>query len=150
MSAAVKLGKLEFVKFLYELDPESCTHDEGYLTADAAEGGFLEIVKFFHECGGPKLFDWRAMHGAAVNGHLDVIKFLHENRDEGCRYFTLVYAYENGHHHVLDFLCEYRPMEQAKRQAGWERQKGRPGLADKIERGAAAAKRAKRKVYPFQ
>ncbi|TYZ67588.1 hypothetical protein PybrP1_003357 [[Pythium] brassicae (nom. inval.)] len=112
MVAAMKLGKLEFVKFLHELDPVGCADEGGYLTADAAERGYLDIIKFFHECGDPRFFDLRAMHCAAVHGHLDIVKFLHENREEGCKHFTLQYTHEKGHHDIVDYLCENRPLKR--------------------------------------
>ncbi|TYZ68638.1 hypothetical protein PybrP1_000236 [[Pythium] brassicae (nom. inval.)] len=108
MAEAVKLGKIEYVKFLYELDPVNCANEGGYHTADAAKRGYLDIIKFFHECGDPRLFDSRAMHFAAVHGHLDIVKFLHENREEGCKHFTPEYTHESGHHHIVDYLCENR------------------------------------------
>ncbi|TYZ67592.1 hypothetical protein PybrP1_003361 [[Pythium] brassicae (nom. inval.)] len=141
MSEAVKLGKIEFVKYLYGFDPKRCARDPrqlGRLTADAAEGGYLDIIKFFHQRGGVEFFDSQAMHCAAVNGHLDVVKFLYENRDEGYLGNTLEHAFNEGHHHVVDYLCENRPAKYAERHADYERRIGRVELAGKIVEGAVA------------
>ncbi|TYZ67453.1 hypothetical protein PybrP1_011386, partial [[Pythium] brassicae (nom. inval.)] len=140
MVAAMKLGKIEFVKFLYELDPVGCADgDEGHLVMIAAERGYLDIIKFWYECGDPRFSLSQAMHCASMSGHLDIVKFLHENGYGGCKKYSLEHAYEQGHHDVVDFLCEHLPALNADELVRFLGRNTFPDLAEKIERGAAAA-----------
>lgn len=91
---------------------------------DVAERRYLDIIKFFHECGNSRFFDSRAMDYAATNGHFDIVQFLHENRGEDCAIYTLGSAYTNGHPHVVDYLCEHRPALNAEHLGEFMRRRG--------------------------
>ncbi|TYZ67589.1 hypothetical protein PybrP1_003358 [[Pythium] brassicae (nom. inval.)] len=105
---AVKLGKIAIVKFLYELDPKRCVSDAddgNNMARIAAEKGYLDIIKFFNECGDSSIFfDSGILHCAAVHGHLDIVKYLLENHDEFYYPVTLEHALREGHHHVVAYM----------------------------------------------
>lgn len=76
ISQAATNGHLAFLKHF---------HAQGVKVGDrfnigyAARGGYLDVVKFFHQIGCP--WDNFTCEAAAENGHLDILKYAHEN---GC------------------------------------------------------------------
>lgn len=70
MPAAIKVGRLDIVRYLHE---RGYPHKSGAMGL-AAHDGQLEIVKFFHENDYPRTD--AAMFSSAVNGHTEVFRFL--------------------------------------------------------------------------
>jgi len=67
---------------------------------NAAEKGYLDIVKFLH-FNRPEGCTMSAITGAAINGYIDVVKFLCENRNEGFTYNAIRFC---GNEIVLSYL----------------------------------------------
>jgi WD40 repeat protein len=69
----------------------------------AAKHGYLDIVKYIHEQGGP--WDDAAASYAASNGHLDIVKYIHEQNGPWNENASS-YATSNGHFDIVKYIHE--------------------------------------------
>ena len=86
------------LKYAHE---NGCPWDEG--TCEwAAMGGHLDVLKYLHENGCP----WEEMtcQVAAGGGHLDVLKYARKNGCPWNKEVCLLYARNNGHHHITEWI----------------------------------------------
>ena len=68
-------GHLECMRHLYE--NESNGRWDVQTTGYAAQGGFLDCVRYAHEHGAP--WDPEVTRDAAIKGHFDCLRYAHEN-----------------------------------------------------------------------
>jgi hypothetical protein len=96
-----KTNKLELLKWARE--EKECKWD-GWTIHAAAEKGNLEMIKY---CVAKKcpINRW-ACAEAAGHGHLECLKYLREEVKAPWDYNTRIWAAENGHLHILEYLVE--------------------------------------------
>ncbi|OWY99372.1 hypothetical protein PHMEG_00029628 [Phytophthora megakarya] len=104
VDGAGAFGDLQFIQWLHHQGYRFTTH----AIDDAAAGGYLAIVRWFHENVENAQCTTAAMDRAACNGYLDIVKFLHEKRKEGCTTAAMDDAARNGHFEVIKFLYTNR------------------------------------------
>jgi hypothetical protein len=100
-SLAARYGKLDAIIWSYN---HGARFTESWLpTAFAAQGGYLEVLKWLHEHNCPWCYE--TCSRAAFNGHLNVIIYAHEN---GCNwnYETYCSAIKGNHLHILQYAKE--------------------------------------------
>lgn len=137
---AAKLGRLKYVKYLYELDSMCLSRASSVdIVNSAAASGFQELIKFFHEHDQDFRFTRDAMHHAAISDHLSIVKFLHGHRSEGCNVNTLLQCDERGHARVLEYLCTSCPMKRPVRAIA-KAKEGRVVLMAMLEHNVSTAK----------
>ena len=96
-----KTNKLELLKWARE--EKECDWD-GWTILAAVLQGNLEMVKYCvaNEC---RINEW-ACANAAGHGHLECLKYLHEEVKAPWDAGTGIWAAENGHLHILEYLVE--------------------------------------------
>jgi len=102
-SELVKDYKIDYIKYLNY--PGATTN----IMDITAQNGNLDMLIWLHEHRKEGCSTW-AMDWAAVNGHLEVVKWLHKNNKIGT-YRTTLWALENGHVHILDYLKEEKILD---------------------------------------
>jgi hypothetical protein len=77
-----------------------------YGVYNAAEKGYIDIVKYLHE-NRKEGCSANAMGRAAMFGHFDVVKWLYENRTEGCINNDIGNTLHYGYNDIFEFLKEH-------------------------------------------
>jgi hypothetical protein len=104
MLGYLNLGDVKYVVTQDMEDFEKCKY--------AAENGYSELLKYFHENKCP--LDDNAYDSAAANGHLECLRYLHENNCPPSDEMTH-FAAENGHLDCIKYLHEKGyPLDQNK------------------------------------
>jgi hypothetical protein len=101
---ATKSGNLNVYKFLYSILEPVDAHQIHYY--DAAEGGHLHMIQYFHNNLKVPLKEYDILKGAAFGGHLNVLKWLSSKEGGGLRSRCNVIdiAAKNGHWHCVKYL----------------------------------------------
>lgn len=97
LNLAIIRGDLEMTKWLHA-NRFQCLDDP---MEDAAEHGYLAILRWLYETLPDLGICVSVMDFAAENNHLHIVKWLHENRSTGCSDTAMILAAANG---VLDMV----------------------------------------------
>jgi len=101
INIAAQKGNLEMVKYCVA---NGCPID-GWVCADAAENGQLEVLKYLHE-EVKATWDSRTASRAAAKGHLHILEYLVERKYDQYSVYACTVAAENGHLDCLKYLHE--------------------------------------------
>lgn len=92
------LGYLNLIKWIREKCEDKINWRNDWFSILAAQGGHLEVLKFFHEIGGDR--SDLVCAAAAAGGHLEALKWLRNNKYEWDSW-TCTQAAMNDHLEVL-------------------------------------------------